>query len=81
MYDWLDELAAEVVLAHLLGADLIPRDYAPSKETRAVKRGLRQRLFLVQLRTMVKDRIRALLSQYSIALPKLTDLFGRSGLA
>ena len=105
MYDWLDDLTEEVVLAHpskvraiaeariktdkidseilahLLRADLIPRAYAPSKEVRAVKRVLRQRLFLVQLRTMVKNRIRALLTQHSIELPKISDLFSKSGLA
>jgi transposase len=105
MYDWLDELTEEVVLAHpskvraiaeariktdkidsetlahLLRADLIPKAYAPSKEVRAVKRVLRQQLFLVQLRTMVKNRMRALLTQHSVALPKLSDLFGKSGLA
>ena len=105
MYDWLDGLTDEVVLAHpskvraiaeariktdkidseilahLLRADLIPRAYAPSKEVRAVKRVLRQRLFLVQLRTMVKNRIRALLTQHSVELPKLSDVFGKSGVA
>jgi len=105
MFDWLDELADEVVLAHpskvraiaeariktdkidsetlahLLRADLIPKAYAPSKDTRAIKRVLRQRLFLVQLRTMVKNRIRTLLAQHAVELPKLSDLFGKSGLA
>ena len=105
MFDWLNELADEVVLAHpskvraiaeariktdkidsetlahLLRADLIPKAYAPSKDTRAIKRVLRQRLFLVQLRTMVKNRIRALLAQHAVELPKLSDLFGKSGLA
>ena len=104
MFDWLDDLADEVVLAHpskvraiaeariktdkidsetlahLLRADLIPKAYAPSKDTRAIKRVLRQRLFLVQLRTMVKNRIRALLAQHAVELPKLSDLFGKSGL-
>jgi transposase len=89
MYDWLDEIADEVVLAHpgkvraiadariktdkidsatlahLLRADLIPEAYAPSKEIRAVKRVLRQRLFLVRVQTMLKNRIRAPLSQHT----------------
>ncbi len=105
MFDWLDEVADEVVLAHpskvraiaeariktdkidsetlahLLRADLIPRAYAPSKEVRAIKRVLRQRLFLVQLRTMVKNRIRALLAQHAVEVPKLIDLFGKRGFA
>lgn len=104
IYDWLDDLTEEVVLAHpskvraiaeariktdkidsailahLLRADLIPRAYAPSKETRALKRVLRQRLFLVQLSTMVKNRIRALLSQHEVQPPQVSDLFGKVGL-
>lgn len=104
-FDWLDEVADEVVLAHpskvraiaeariktdkidsetlahLLRADLIPKAYAPSKEVRAVKRVLRQRLFLVQLRTMMKNRIRALLAQHAVEVPKLSDLFGKCGFA
>lgn len=68
------------ILAHLLRADLIPKAYAPSKETRALKRVLRQRLFLVQLCTMVKNRIRALLAQHEIHLPEVSDLFGKAGM-
>ncbi len=104
IYDWLDDLTEEVVLAHpskvraiaeariktdkidsailahLLRADLIPKAYAPSKETRALKRVLRQRLFLVQLSTMVKNRIRALLSQHEVQTPQVSDLFGKVGM-
>jgi len=104
VYDWLAEIADEVVLAHptkvraiadariktdtidsqtlahLLRADLIPEAYAPSKETRAVKRVLRQRVFFVRLQTMLKNRIRALLSQHTVMLPDVTDLYGKAGL-
>ncbi len=103
VYDWLAEIADEVVLAHptkvraiadariktdtidsrtlahLLRADLIPAAYAPSKEIRAVKRVLRQRMFLVRLQTMLKNRIHALLSQHSVVLPEATDLYGKVG--
>jgi transposase len=103
VYDWLEELADEVVLAHpvkvraiaearvktdkidsetlahLLRADLIPAAYAPSKEVRAVKRVLRQRMFFVKVRTMVKNRIRALLAQHAVKLPEGSDLFGKAG--
>jgi transposase len=105
VYDWLDEIATDVVLAHpakvraiadarikndkidsqtlaqLLRADLIPVAYAPSKETRAIKRVLRQRMFFVRVQTMVKNRIRALLTQHAIVLPDVTDLYGKAGLA
>lgn len=104
VYDWLDELVDDVVLAHpakvraiadariktdtidsatlahLLRADLIPTAYAPSKEVRAAKRVLRQRMFMVRIRTMIKNRISALLSQHSIQRPPVTDLFGKRGL-
>ena len=103
MYDWLEELSEEVVLAHpgkvraiaeariktdkidsetlahLLRADLIPAAYAPSKEVRAIKRVLRQRLFLVRVRTMVKNRIGALLAQHSVERPEVSDLYGKAG--
>jgi transposase len=105
IYDWIGEVADEVVLAHplkvraiaearikndrldsemlahLLRADLIPEAYAPSKEVRAVKRVLRQRMFLVRLRTMVKNRIRALLFQHGVEPPPVGELFGKKGLA
>lgn len=103
MYDWLDEVADEVVLAHplkvraiaeariktdkidsetlahLLRADLIPEAYAPSSDVRAKKRVLRQRLFLVRVRTMVKNRIKALLAQHEVRPPEVSDLFGKKG--
>jgi transposase len=105
MYDWLDEIADEVVLAHpakvraiadariktdridseilahLLRADLIPAAYAPAKEVRAIKRVLRQRMFLVRVQTMLKNRILSLLSQHTLTLPDVTDLYGKEGMA
>src|SRR5574337_2111932 len=104
MYDWLAEVADDVILAHpmkvraiaeariktdkidsatlahLLRADLIPPAYAPSKEIRASKRVLRQRMFFVRVRTMVKNRIHALLAQHAITLPDVSDLYGKAGL-
>lgn len=105
MYDWLDEVADEVVLAHpgkvraiadarvktdkidseilahLLRADLIPTAYAPTKEVRAIKRVLRQCLFLVRVQTMIKNRIVARLAQHSVKPPEVTDLYGKAGMA
>lgn len=104
MYDWLDELVDEVILAHpakvkaiadariktdkidsetlahLLRANLIPQAYAPSKDVRAIKRVLRQRMFLVRVQTMVKNRIHALLGQHVLERPEVSDLFGKVGL-
>ena len=74
-----DKIDSEI-LAHLLRTYLIPRAHAPSKETRALKRVLRQRLFRVQLCTKVKNRIRALLAQRDVLLPNVSDLFGKQGM-
>ena len=103
MYDWLDEIADEVVLAHplkvraiaeariktdkidsetlahLLRANLIPAAYAPSGQVRARKRVLRQRMFLVRVRGMVKNRVHALLVQHEVRPPQVNDLFGKKG--
>lgn len=103
MYDWLDGVADEVVLAHpqkvraiaeariktdkissetlahLLRADLIPEAYACSRETRATKRVLRQRMFLVRVQTMFKNRVHAIISQHDLTKPDVTDLFGLEG--
>lgn len=103
MYDWLEEVAEEVMLAHpvkvraiaeariktdeidsrtlahLLRADLIPQAYAPSRDIRAIKRVLRQRMFFVRLQTMVKNRITALLAQHTIERPDVSDLYGKAG--
>lgn len=104
VYDWLDEVADDVILAHpgkvraiaeariktdkidsetlahLLRVDLIPQAYAPSKDIRAIKRVLRQRMFFVRVRTMLKNRIKALLAQHSIDTPDVSDLYGKKGL-
>ncbi len=66
-----DKIDSEI-LAHLLRADLIPKAHAPSKELRALKRVLRQRVFLVRTAASVKNRVRALLTQHSIAPPAKT---------
>jgi len=69
------------ILAHLLRADLIPEAYVPSKETRRAKDVLRQRMFFIRLRTMVKNRIFMILELYPEIKdkPQVVDLFGRQG--
>ena len=105
MYDWLEEMSEEVLLAHplkvraiasarikndridsevlthLLRTNLIPTAHAPSREIRALRRILRQRMFLIQVRTMLRNRVRALLAQHSVKLPDDVDLYTRSGRA
>ena len=55
-------------LADLLRADLIPLVHVPSKEMRAQKNLLRQRFWLVGLRTMVKNRIHHILDRNYVSL-------------
>ena len=66
-------------LADLLRADLIPRAHIPSRETRELKEVIRQRLFLVRMRTMLKNRIHALLDRYHVPPPPCSDAFGKKG--
>jgi len=49
-----DKISADI-LADLLRAGLLPRAYAPSKQTRELKNVLRQRMFFVRVQTMVKN--------------------------
>jgi len=67
------------ILAQLLRADLIPAAYIPGKETRSFKEMLRQRIFLVRMRTRLKNRIHVLSDRLHIPLPSVTDLFGKRG--
>ncbi|MFQ5866458.1 MAG: IS110 family transposase [bacterium] len=68
-------------LADLLRADLIPEAYVPSQKARAAKNILRQRMFFVKVRTMVKNRIQAILDHYPDISNQWsgTDLFGKQG--
>jgi transposase len=57
----------------------IRHSYKKGRDFR-IKRVLRQRMFFVRVRTMVKNRVQALLSQHSIQRPEVSDLFGVAGL-
>lgn len=68
------------MLARLLRGDLIAQSHAPSAATRSRKQLLRQRLFWVRLRTMLRNRTHAILDrQRALERPQLRDLFGRRG--
>ncbi len=71
------------ILAHLLRSDLLPEAHVASREARQVRNILRQRMFFVRLRTMVKNRIRSLLDRYPELdeLKPCRELFGPRGLA
>lgn len=66
-------------LAQLVRVGLIPQAYIPSLETRRLREVVRQRLFLVRLQTMIKNRVHALVDRYHVALPAVSDLFGKGG--
>lgn len=68
-------------LGTLLRGDLIARAHIPCKATRARKNLLRQRLYWARLRTMLRNRIHALLDrQRVLELPQCSDIFGVKGL-
>jgi transposase len=106
IYDWLDDICDDVVLAHplkvkaiadakiktdkidatvlahLLRADLVPQAWAPTEEAREPRLALRERMFYVRLRTMVKNRVVTIFDRYpeqTVQLRKLADLFGKAG--
>ncbi|MDR7540475.1 MAG: IS110 family transposase [Armatimonadota bacterium] len=58
-----DKIDSEV-LAHLLRCDLLPEAHVPAEATRVARNILRQRMFFVRVRTMVKNRVRGLLDRY-----------------
>jgi len=66
-------------LAQLLRVNLIPRAYVPGSATRQLREVVRQRVFLVRMRTMVKNRIQALLARHHVPLPAVSDIFGKRG--
>jgi transposase len=71
------------VLAHLLRSDLVAEAYVPSSEAREAKQVLRQRMFFVMLRTMLKNRVHGIVDRYPEERMQFTgsDLFGKSGRA
>src|SRR5579863_59255 len=68
-------------LCMLLRGQLVARAHAPNRTTRAKKNVLRQRVFWVQLRTRLRNRIHIILDrQRSLEHPIWADLFGKKGL-
>jgi len=62
-------------LAILLRNGTLPEVWIPPGELRDQRELLRQRIFLVRLRTQVKNRIHATLARHNVQVPG-TDLFG-----
>jgi transposase len=68
-------------LATLLRGNLVARVHLPSREARQRKNWLRQRLYWVRTRTMLRNRVHALLDrQRELSLPAVSDLFGVRGM-
>lgn len=70
-------------LAHLLRADLIPKAYAPSSETRDKKNLLRYRSSLTAMKVRIKNTIHAVLARNHIEdkiFRALSDKFGKKGM-
>jgi transposase len=66
-------------LAHLLRTDLLPTVHIPTRETRAIKQVLRQRIFWVESRTRLKNRIHDLADRHHLKTGEFSDLFGVGG--
>jgi transposase len=66
------------ILAHLLRADLIPESYVPSREMREIRSLVRHRLSIVKVRTMVKNKIHAIVDRRGLK-HGFSDLFGKAG--
>lgn len=67
-------------LALLLRAGLLPSSHIPDRATRARKEVIRQRTFWVRERTKLRNRIHRLLGrQHDLAMPQVSDLFGKKG--
>src|SRR5262245_31300896 len=72
------------ILAHLLRCDLLPTAYVRPREQRLSQQVLRHRMFLVRVRTMVKNRIHVLVDRQAEVREtarQFSDLFGTAGMA
>jgi transposase len=66
------------ILAHLLRSDLVAESYVPPKHLREVRALIRHRASIVKIRTMVKNKVHALIDKYGLA-SNFSDLFGKGG--
>jgi transposase len=72
-----DKIDAKI-LAHLLRSDLLPTSYIPDETVRNLRDIVRQRAFLVRMKTRMKNKIHSELSKRWIN-PDIPDLFTKSG--
>jgi len=74
-----DEIDART-LAELLAADYIPAVWLPDQATRELRRRVSHRAGLVRNRTLLRNRVHAVLAQALVDVP-VSDLFGVRGRA
>jgi transposase len=67
------------ILAHLLRSNLIPESYVPPRELREIKALIRHRASIVKIRTMVKNKVHALIDKHGIT-SNYSDTFGKGGI-
>ena len=67
------------ILGKLLRADLIPEIWIPSREVRIKKDMVRHRVFIVKVKTMVKNRVHDVLRKSHQTPPDVKDIFGTYG--
>ena len=68
------------ILAELLRSDFLPTAYLAPRETRELREFVRGRIFLVRLRTKIKNRIHSIVAKQGLHSSR-SDLFGKKGLA
>ncbi len=66
-------------LAHLLRLNWLPESRITPRPMRLLRERLRYRISLVQMRTMIKCRTRALLGKVGVTVPEVSDLYGKTG--
>lgn len=75
-----DEIDARM-LAHLLRSNLIAESYVPPYDLREIRALIRHRLSLVKTRTMVKNKIHAVIDKNGVEeSDSFSDLFGKAGM-
>jgi transposase len=66
------------ILAHLLRSNLIPESYVPPRELREIRALIRHRASTVKIRSMVKNKVHALIDKHGIT-SSYSDIFGKGG--
>jgi len=67
-------------LAHLLRTNFLPTCHIPNREQRELKELVRYRIFLVRMRTKLKNAIQHVLAARNVETPQVSDLFGKKGM-